>query len=245
MREERELKRGFQIYIKDIRSAVFNKIAAGIILSAIVGTLAVRMIFPFILNEDAGTELIISSFFKLMIIYYAVICFGSDYFTNTARLIYSVQEKRLVIYAFKLLSNMTIALYLAILHILLKVIMPNLAGDFTYIGEVLTIPLVYLCFSTAVTVFSIALSLIVKSSATILIVDYFLFFWTIGDYLVIFGQKLSNVFFRLIFIHNTFYELGRSFTVMQIDLLTLKSSVLFILFFGIIGAIMLKRKDIS
>ncbi len=239
------MKRGFQIYIKDVRRAIFNKAAVVIILSSIAGTLAVRLMFPFILEEGAGTEIIISSVFKLLMIYYAVNHFGSDYFTKTARLIYSVQEERLVIYAFKLLANMTTALYFAVIHIMLKFIIPDMAGEITSLGELLTIPSVYLFFSTAVTAFSIALSMIVKSSAAILIADYFLFFWTIGDNLAVLGQKFSDGFLRSVFIHNTFYELGHSFSVMQIDLITLKSSIPFILFFGIVGTIMLRNKDIS
>lgn len=239
------MNRGFQIYIKDVRRAIFNKTAVIIILSAIAGTLAVKLMCPFILDEGAGTEIIISSVFRLMMIYYAVNHFGSDYFTKTARLIYSVQEERLVIYAFKLLANMTTALYFAVIHIMLKFIIPDMAGEITSLGEILTIPAVYMFFSVAVTAFSIALSMIVKSGAAILIADYFLFFWTIGDNLAVLGQKFSTGFLRSVFVHNTFYELGHSFSAMQIDLITLKSSIPFILFFGIAGTLMLRHKDIS
>lgn len=243
MRKERDLKRGLQIYIKDVRRVIFNKTAAAVIISSITVALMLKLMFPFFLEEGAGTELIISSVFKLMIIYYAVSHFGSDYFTKTARLIYSVQEERLVIFAFKLLANMTTALYFAAIHMLLR--LSGLTGEITSAGELLTIPAVYLIFSTAVTVFSIVFSLAVKSGVAILIADYFLFFWTVGDNLAVLGQKISVGFLRPVFIHNTFYELGRSFAAMHIDQITMKSAIPFILFLGIAGALMLRRKDIS
>jgi hypothetical protein len=239
------MTRGFQIYIKDVRRSIFNKVTVAVVVSSIIGALAVSQMFPFVVEEEGGTEIIISSIFKMIMIYYAVNHFGSDYFTKTARLIFSVQEGRLVIYAFKLMANMTTALYLAAMHIVLKLIVPGIAGELTSFKEVLSILSVYLLFSITVTVFSIALSMIVKSGAAILVADYFLFFWTIGDNLAALGSKLSDGFLRLVFTHNTFYELGHSFSLMKIEPITLKSCIPFILFFGIVGMIMLKKKDIA
>lgn len=239
------MKRGFQIYLKDVRKGIFSKGVMIMIVGTILGAAGIKLKFPSISEIGMGTELIISSMFRLLLVYYGVNHFGCEYFTNTARLIYSVQVERLVIYGFKILANMTTAVYFAAVHILLKLTVPDLAGIISSVSEIWNILGVYLLFSIAVTVFSVTLSLIIKSSTFVLIADYFLFFWSLGDNLVMFGKNIKCVFLRSLLTHNTFYELGSSFATLHINQYTVKSAIPFILLFSVVGAVLLKRKDIA
>ena len=177
-----------------------------------------------------------------MLIYNAVNCLGSDYFTRSTKLIYSVQADRLLIFISKLLANMTSALYLALIHVLLRLIFKE--GG-TEAAELLAIPAVYLIFSLTVSAFSIVLSLIVGNRGFVLVADYFLFFWTVGDNLAALGQKMSTDILRGFFMHNAFYELVHAFASMRTDSMMLKSVGVFTVFFTVLGAVMLRRRDIK
>lgn len=238
------MKRIYQIYKKDMRHVILNKILI-LLFAILIVTLIIMDGFSLSSSVIIKINTIMNILLKIIMVYYGIEIFAKDYFQDSSKIIFTIQEERWKIYVGKLLANMSVGLYISILYIIAQHFMYRGIGIKLQLNTVLYEIIAFTILEVCVASFSILITLISGKYIITFILNYLIFFESVSQMMSVTGNKMSNRFIGSLLENNIFKQLNDVFELQNIQNERYKYLFLFILFNFVLGNYLLQKKDIA